>query len=177
MPEAVGTREGMISLGRRPSSPEPARLAGRHRLRRMPRGRGRRRPDILAAIALGGSLGACARAGLGVAFPEHAHRFPWTTFAVNLSGSLVLGVVLVLVLERSRPTQYLRPFLATGFIGAYTTFSTFVVGVDQLVRAGEVGMAAAYLLGSLGGGLAAAWLGVAAGRLLPHPLHDRRHNR
>lgn len=177
MPEPAGTRDDTAPIARRGSPPEPSGARGRQRSGRTARRRGRHGVGVLAAIALGGVLGACARAGLGVAFPERARRFPWTTLAVNLSGSLVLGLALVVLLERSRPGRYLRPFLATGFLGAYTTFSTFVVAVDQLVRVGELAMAAVYLVASLAGGLAAAWLGVSAARSLPRPRHDRRLRR
>jgi fluoride exporter len=93
--------------------------------------------------------------------------FPWATFWTNISGSLLLGFFLVLVIERFPPTRYLRPFFATGFLGAYTTFSTFAVETDLLIRARQVGTASLYAVGSLAAGLGAAWAGILLARLLP----------
>jgi CrcB protein len=91
--------------------------------------------------------------------------FPWSTFTVNISGSLVLGVLLTLIIERWPPSRYLRPFAAIGFLGAYTTFSTYVVEADLLVKDGQVGVAAAYVVASLVLGLVAVYLGIVTGRL------------
>ncbi|MBO0729653.1 MAG: CrcB family protein [Acidimicrobiaceae bacterium] len=111
------------------------------------------------AVAAGGALGAPARYGLDLAMPTTAAAFPWATFAVNVSGSFVLGALLVLIVERWPPRRYLRPFAATGFVGAYTTWSTFMVDTDLLIRNGHAGLAAAYVSASLAAGL----LAVAAG--------------
>ncbi len=119
---------------------------------------------ILGAIALGGFAGGLARYGLGQAFPVPHGEFPATTFAVNVSGSFILALLLVFVLEIWPPTRYLRPLLATGFCGAYTTFSTWMVDADRLISAGRYATAAWYLLGSLGAGLAATSLGLTIGR-------------
>lgn len=78
----------------------------------------------------------------------------------------------MLIAERFPPSRYLRPFLATGFLGAYTTYSTFAVETDVLVEDGHVAAALAYLAASLGAGLAAVWLGMGVARLLP--LRRRR---
>jgi fluoride exporter len=126
----------------------------------------RRRLDILAAIALGGAIGGVARYALALALPAGPGRFPWGTFVTNVSGSLVLGVLLVLLAERYPPNRYARPFLGTGVLGAYTTFSTYAVETDLLVRDGHPAVAAGYVLGSLAAGLIAAWVGVVAGRWL-----------
>ena len=131
---------------------------------RPPRGRSRARPDVLVAIAVGGSLGTLARASLGASFPTNGADFPWTTFGINVVGSFVLGLVIVLLVDRFRPPHALRPFLATGFLGGFTTFSTFTVETAQLGRHGHAPVAAAYLVASIICGLAAAWLGIVAGR-------------
>jgi CrcB protein len=73
--------------------------------------------------------------------------------------------LVTLVLERFPPTRYARPFLATGFLGAYTTYSTFAVETDLLVKDGHAGAAAAYVVASLAAGFAAVWLGIAVARL------------
>ena len=73
---------------------------------------------------------------------------------MNITGSFVLGVLLTLVIERWPPTQYVRPFAAIGFLGSYTTFSTWMVEADVLVKDGYAGIAAVYVVASLVVGLA-----------------------
>jgi CrcB protein len=126
--------------------------------------RSRLRLGVLAAIAAGGALGAAARYLVGQALPPGRTGFPWATFAVNVSGSLVLAVLLVFVLEIWPPTRYVRPFAAIGFFGAYTTFSTWMVETDELVARGRPEVAAGYVAASLLAGLAAVSLGLVLGR-------------
>lgn len=121
---------------------------------------------MLGAVAVGGFLGGEARYLLGLAFPTAHGAFPATIFAINVSGSFILALLLVLILEVWPPTKYLRPLLATGFCGAYTTFSTWMVDTDRLISAGRYAIAAANILGSLFAGLAATTLGLAFGRAL-----------
>ncbi|HEY4610900.1 MAG TPA: CrcB family protein, partial [Ilumatobacteraceae bacterium] len=83
--------------------------------------------DVLAAIAVGGILGATARFEVAQALPNSPGRFPWATFWTNMTGSLALGFLLVLLLKVSRGHRLLRPFLATGVLGAFTTMSTYLV--------------------------------------------------
>lgn len=128
--------------------------------------------DILATVAAGGMIGAAARYGVSRAVAVPAGGFPWATFWVNISGSFALGVVLVLLLERFPPTRYLRPLLATGVLGAYTTMSTYQVEVVLLLKDGHVATGAGYAVASLAAGLAAAYGGILAGRLAP--LRHRR---
>ena len=119
---------------------------------------------VLAAVALGGALGAPARYGLAQIVHVAPGSFPWATFATNVTGSFALGLVLALVVERFPPTRYVRPFVATGFLGAYTTYSTFAVETDVLLKDGHVALAAAYASASLVCGLVASGLGLRAGR-------------
>jgi CrcB protein len=128
--------------------------------------RRRQDPRVLGAIALGGFLGGEARYLLGLAFPTAHAAFPATIFAINITGSFILALLLVLILDVWPPTKYLRPLLATGFCGAYTTFSTWMVDTDKLISAGRYGLAAADIFGSLFAGLAATTLGLAVGRAL-----------
>ena len=123
------------------------------------------RPRILLAIALGGMLGTPARYAVGRVVHVSPDSFPWSTFVVNISGSLVLGILLTLIIERWPPSRYLRPFAAIGFLGAYTTFSTYMVETDLLLKDGQAGVALAYVLGSLFIGLAAVYVGIVIGRL------------
>lgn len=127
----------------------------------------RRTPSVLAAIALGGVFGALARHAVAEQVGPSADGFPWATFWTNVTGSLALGFVLVAVLHRFPSSRYLRPFVATGFLGSFTTFSTFVVEIDLLVDNGHLDLAAAYVTSSLVVGLAATALGMAGGRLVP----------
>ena len=143
---------------RPPAAPESADLVVDRR------GRVRAEPAVLAAVALGGALGAPARYGLAQLVHVAPGSFPWATFATNVTGSFALGLVLALVVERFPPTRYVRPFVATGFLGAYTTYSTFAVETDVLVRDGHVALAAAYASASLVCGLMASGLGLRAGR-------------
>jgi CrcB protein len=123
------------------------------------------RPGVLLAIAVGGMLGTPARYAVGRVVHVAPDTFPWSTFVVNLSGSLVLGVLLTLIIERWPPSRYLRPFAAIGFLGAYTTFSTYTVETDLLVKDGQTGVALAYVLSSLLLGLVAVYAGIVIGRL------------
>jgi CrcB protein len=128
-----------------------------------------RRRGVLAAIALGGAFGAPARYGVAQLIHAPKDGFPWATFWTNVTGSFALGLVLVLILERFPPTRYLRPFVATGFLGAYTTYSTFAVETDLLIRDGHAAIAIAYALGSLVAGLTAVWAGMLVARAVRLP--------
>jgi CrcB protein len=154
---------------RRPTTPESADLIVDRR------GRVRADPPVLAAVALGGALGAPARYRLAQLAHVAPGSFPWATFATNVTGSFALGLVLALVIERFPPTRYLRPFVATGFLGAYTTYSTFAVETDLLVKDGHAALAFAYATASLVCGLVAAAAGLRTARALPLPSgSDRR---
>jgi len=124
---------------------------------------------VLGAIAGGGALGATARYGVAELIRAAPDRFPWATFMVNLSGSFVLGLLLALVLERFPPSRFLRPFAATGFLGAYTTYSTFAVETVVLAKDGHLALALAYAGASVVGGFLAAWAGLWMARVAPLP--------
>jgi CrcB protein len=135
--------------------------------RRSERGGTGAPPDILATIAIGGALGAIARYEVAELLPVAPGAFPWATFWTNVSGSFALGFLLILCIELLPRNRYLRPFLATGFLGAYTTFSTFSVEVDLLVKDGHAATGVAYALGSLSTGFAAVWAGMLLARKVP----------
>jgi fluoride exporter len=126
----------------------------------------------LAAIAVGGGLGTLARYLLSAAFPA-GHGFPWAIFAVNVSGSFVLGALMVYLLDIWPPRRFLRPFLAVGLIGGYTTFSSYAGGVMTLLTGGATALAVAYALSSIVAALVAVWCGLQAARL-PARLRERR---
>jgi CrcB protein len=117
----------------------------------------------LAAIAAGGGLGSVARYLISQAFPA-GHGFPWAIFAINVSGSFALGLLMIYLLQVWRPRRLLRPFLAIGLLGGYTTFSTYAAGIVTLINDHAPARAGAYALSSVAAGLAAAWCGAAAGR-------------
>lgn len=125
------------------------------------------RPGIMVAIGIGGILGACSRYEVALAITSRPGTFPLSTFVINVSGSFVLGALLAVIIERWRPSEYVRPFAATGFLGAYTTWSTFMVDTDNLVRAGHVGVAATYVAASLAAGLTAVYAGMSIVRAWP----------
>ncbi len=122
--------------------------------------------DILLVIAVGGAIGSLARRGVAEIMPTTVEGFPWGTFVVNVTGCLVIGFLMVLIMDAGSPSRYLRPFLGTGVLGGYTTFSTYMLEARDLLIARQPGLAWVYLAGSLAVGLAAVWLGVAVGRTL-----------
>jgi CrcB protein len=121
---------------------------------------------VLGAISLGGTLGALARYGLAAAFPAPARGFPWVTFAVNTSGCLLIGVLMVLAARLRAGRNLVRPLLGPGLLGGYTTFSTYAVEVHRLARDGAAGTAAAYLLGTVGAAVVAVYAGSAVTRAI-----------
>jgi CrcB protein len=109
----------------------------------------------LAAIFLGGFLGAVARFGLVEALPPHPGRWPWATFAANVAGTFALGYVTTRLQERLPLSAYRRPFLGTGVCGALTTFSTMQLELLDMLDQGDGGLAAAYAAASLAAGFLA----------------------
>lgn len=100
----------------------------------------------LAAVAAGGALGAAARYLISTAWPAPPGSVPWAVLAVNVAGCAAIGVLLV-TLEAWFPQRRLvRPFLGTGFLGGFTTFSTFAVDVERLAADGYVALALGYLV-------------------------------
>ncbi|MFQ1004085.1 fluoride efflux transporter CrcB [Modestobacter sp. SSW1-42] len=126
------------------------------------------------AAALGGALGALARWGLGLALPHAPGTWPTATLLVNLTGCLLLGLLSSALFTRHPHSPWLRPFLGTGVLGGWTTFSTFAVDVVQLAEAGRGVAAVGYVLASVVGGVLAAAAGVRLGRAVPAPRAERR---
>ena len=122
---------------------------------------------MLGAIAVGGALGTAARYGVAQLVHVAPGGFPWATFWTNVSGSFALGLVLALVLERYPPSRYVRAFVATGFLGAYTTYSTFSVEAVLLARDNHAALALVYAGVSLLAGFLAAWAGIWSARAVP----------
>ena len=115
-------------------------------------------------VGLGGFFGANARYLVGAWVAAHfASSFPYGTFVINVSGSFVLGVLMGL-LENHILHAAARPAIAIGFIGAYTTFSTWTYETMRLIEDGSWLLAATNLVGSVVVGLLAVILGLAMGR-------------
>jgi CrcB protein len=117
-------------------------------------------PDVVATVAAGGALGALARWVVAEALPHAGGHFPWATLLTNVLGCFLIGVVMVVVIERLPDQRLLRPFLGTGILGGFTTFSTYAVDTRGLVASDRPALAAAYLVGTLVAGLLAVVLGL-----------------
>lgn len=121
----------------------------------------------IAAIALGGMLGALSRYGVDVAIEQRSSAvFPWSTFVINVSGCLVVGVILAAIVDRHHSPQWLRLGLVVGFCGAYTTFSTFAQETLDLMEESRVAVAIANVAASATLGVIAVFVGERIGKLL-----------
>jgi CrcB protein len=106
----------------------------------------REQTPVVAAVAVGGAIGACARHAVELAWPAPSGGFPWATLAVNVSGCALMGALMVAITELWVGHRLLRPLLGTGVLGGYTTFSAFAGDVDSLAAAGHPARALLYLL-------------------------------
>ena len=119
---------------------------------------------VLAGVVLAGGLGALARYGLdGFISSRTPSAFPWGILVVNISGSFVLGLIFTVMTNRFAGSSDLRVWITTGFLGAYTTFSTLTLESVRLLQDRAYLLAAANSVGSLGLGLLAAAAGIALG--------------
>ncbi|MCL4445721.1 MAG: CrcB family protein [Actinobacteria bacterium] len=124
----------------------------------------RAKPGIVAAIACGGFVGTLGRYEVLTALPARAGHFPIGTFLINTSGSLLIGFVLTLLVERFRSRRHLREFCCVGVLGGWTTMSTLAVEADTLVKSGFISMAFGYMTTTLVAGVCAVALGIAVAR-------------
>jgi CrcB protein len=113
---------------------------------------------VAAIVAVAGAAGVLSRYLLSV--PFHGDVLPWVTVAINVAGSFLLGVLVVV----DWWTPELRTAVGVGFLGGFTTFSTFSVQAVLDVEAGEPGRALLYIGTSVVAGIGAAWLGYLLGR-------------
>jgi CrcB protein len=115
-------------------------------------------------VALGGAIGSAARYLVGGWFAARfGAAFPYGTFVVNVTGSFIVGLFLAYTQERVSLSPYWRLFFAVGFVGGYTTFSTYEYESVRLLQDGEMLLAAVYLIGSVVTGGVAAIAGIALG--------------
>ncbi|QKW07651.1 CrcB family protein [Streptomyces sp. NA04227] len=129
-------------MGPRRAAVGPARAtAGRGPRPALLRGQGR----VLVAVALGGAVGAAGRYGAGLLWPNGASGFPWTTLLVNVVGCALMGVLMVVITEARTTHPLVRPFLGTGVLGGFTTFSTYAADIQRLTDHHRLPVAFAYL--------------------------------
>jgi CrcB protein len=116
-------------------------------------------------VGAGGFFGAMSRYGMGLVVARYwTGDFPLATLLINVSGSFILGLFMTLATERAAVDPALRLLVATGFIGAYTTFSTFEYETHQLTETGTMWWAAANVAASVLIGFGAVRLGIALAR-------------
>jgi CrcB protein len=131
-----------------------------------------RRPEVgslqkYLLIALGGALGSIARYWVGAFVIDRlGSRFPYGTLIVNLTACLVIGFTVTFLTQRTGMNPALRYLVPIGFIGAYSTFSTYEWETLSLIRGGTFSAAAVYAFGSLVLGWAATWCGMMAAEFL-----------
>lgn len=122
---------------------------------------------IYLIVAAGGALGAMARYGTDSMVGRWTGLgFPWGTVTVNLVGSLVLGLLIGAAVHGLHLGQEMRALVVTGFLGAFTTFSTFSLNTVTLLERGDTGAAFGYVLGSVVFGVGLFFIGLRAWRLL-----------
>ncbi|MEV6795288.1 fluoride efflux transporter CrcB [Streptomyces sp. NPDC051320] len=136
----------------------------RRQLRRRQLWRGQ--SPVVAVVALGGSVGACARYGASLLWPTGGGTFPWTTLLVNVIGCAVIGVFMVIITDVWSAHRLVRPFFGTGVLGGFTTFSTYAVDIQRLVADGHARTGLVYLVLTLLAAVAAVWTAVTLTRRL-----------
>ncbi|MCF6390363.1 CrcB family protein [Mycobacterium sp. MBM] len=121
------------------------------------------RPSAIALVAVGGLLGAPARYGIGVVFPHASGQWPVATFAINVAGAFLLGFLLEGLARLGPDTRWrqrVRLCAGTGFLGAFTTYSTLAMDAEQLLRGSHWWTAATYAAATVFVGLVASLAGI-----------------
>jgi CrcB protein len=122
---------------------------------------------VIVGVALGGALGASARYGLDRLIERRSTAvFPWSTFTINVTGCFLIGLVTAALVDRHHLPAWLRVGIVVGFIGGYTTFSTFVQETYDVGDIHHVAIALAYVIASIAAGLVVLYAGLRVGRLL-----------
>tara|TARA_B100000378_G_C17712255_1_gene295632 strand:+ start:57 stop:446 length:390 start_codon:yes stop_codon:yes gene_type:complete len=118
-------------------------------------------------VAAGGALGSVGRYLVGVlAIRLWGPQFPWGTFVVNVVGSLMIGLLVEAVARALNQSAEMRMFMVTGFLGGFTTFSSFSLDAMTMIERGDVLHAVAYIAASLLLALIAVFAGLAIGRMV-----------
>ncbi len=118
-------------------------------------------------VALGGALGSVTRYLVGGWIAQRGGTFfPYGTLVINMTASFIIGFFLAFAQERARLGPYWRLFIAVGFVGGYSTFSTYEYESIRLLQDGEMLLATLYLVGSMAGGAIAAITGITVGSLI-----------
>lgn len=120
-------------------------------------------------VFIGAGVGGALRHGVNVGATKlFGYGFPFGTFIVNVTGSFLMGLFAGYFAYRAGVPQHVRLFLTTGFLGGYTTFSTFSLDAALLIERNSYGTAAAYMVGSVAAGIAALFFGLAVFRSAGH---------
>jgi CrcB protein len=102
------------------------------------------------AVAVGGALGAMARYAVSIwVFNYSSDKFPYATLSVNVLGSFIMGILFVIIVERAALPAEMRSLLMVGFLGAFTTFSTFSLDALSLWQNGHLFVALVYVLATV----------------------------
>ena len=122
---------------------------------------------MLMLVCAGGAIGAGSRHLIHLWFLARGQiGFPWSTFAINVTGSALMGIAIGLIRARANPSPELRAFFATGILGGYTTFSAFSLDAWQLIERHQMLAACGYILGSVVLSIMALIAGLAATKLV-----------
>jgi len=133
----------------------------------------------LGVISAGGVLGALARQGLWAVF-RHGSGVDWTTLCINIAGCALIGMLMTILTEVRHAHRLTAPFLGVGVLGGFTTFSTYIVGIQKLISSGNPQSGLGYLAATLAGAVLATYAGVRLARLVGRPhrwQHARRLSR
>jgi fluoride exporter len=117
----------------------------------------------IAAIAVAGAFGALARYGVGSLIGPHG-QFPWSTLVINIAGSAILGLAIGLFVRTLAVPMWIQSGIVVGFLGAFTTFSTFSLDLVRLVDTGRYALASGYIASSVVGGVVALRLSMTLAR-------------
>ena len=131
-------------------------------------------PGLMIIVFIGGSLGTLARYSVTFVLPDGANGWPFATLTVNLIGTFFLGILLQGLFNHGPDQgrrQLLRLGLGTGFLGAFTTYSTFAVETNMLLDHGQTSIALIYILVSLMGGILLSTFGI----FVATKHHRKRH--